>query len=171
MKIYLFFITLFIVSNVSAVGMRYLDSKYEVLKTGEGRMVKKGDSVWLHASATLKKTGEEIWSSRWKEESEWNVTTGKRRLISRGLESALIGLKKGEVRRVDVPWIEGYGHYGIKTLIPAQADLIFEVELLYFDPENKDYAKIVVPEWMWERSIWKDWGKEESEDKQQLYRD
>jgi FKBP-type peptidyl-prolyl cis-trans isomerase len=39
-------------------------------------------------------------------------------------------MKKGEKRRLEIPSYMGYGEYGAGSIIPANAGLIFEVELV-----------------------------------------
>ena len=49
-----------------------------------------------------------------------------------GLHEGLLGMKKGEWRRIEVPSALGYGLDGFPALIPRRADLHFEVELVDF---------------------------------------
>ena len=39
------------------------------------------------------------------------------------------GMRKGEKRRIKVPWALGYGKRGSKPDIPAEADLVFTISL------------------------------------------
>ena len=54
-----------------------------------------------------------------------------------GFDQSLVGMKKGMVRRVFIPWELGYGEQGNNDgKIPAKQDLEFTIKLLdYVDPE------------------------------------
>ena len=51
-----------------------------------------------------------------------------------GLVEALLEMKPGEARKLFVPAKLAYGREGFKLLVPANADLVFEVELVSFQP-------------------------------------
>jgi FKBP-type peptidyl-prolyl cis-trans isomerase len=50
--------------------------------------------------------------------------------VIKGWDMALLQMKKGEKRRIVIPPVLGYGSRGVPGVIPADATLIFEVELL-----------------------------------------
>lgn len=51
--------------------------------------------------------------------------------VIKGWDQGVLGMKVGEKRRLEVPWILGYGEAGNGSSIPEKADLNFEIELLY----------------------------------------
>ena len=53
--------------------------------------------------------------------------------VIKGWDEALIGMKKGEVRRLFIPSEQGYGERGSGSIIGPNADLIFDVEAITFN--------------------------------------
>ena len=51
-----------------------------------------------------------------------------------GWDEALMDMKKGEKRRLVIPYWLGYGFTGAGSVIPPKATLVFEVELLDWTP-------------------------------------
>jgi FKBP-type peptidyl-prolyl cis-trans isomerase len=49
-----------------------------------------------------------------------------------GWDQGVIGMKVGEIRRLRIPSNLGYGAAGAGSSIPANSDLIFDVELVSF---------------------------------------
>ena len=100
--------------------------KIETLKQGAGDGAKNGDTLVVHYTGTLT-DGKQFDSSRGREAFE--VTLGERRVIA-GWEQGLAGMRKGEIRKLTIPPELGYGARGAAGVIPPNATLVFEVELL-----------------------------------------
>lgn len=101
--------------------------KVEIIKEGSGDAAKNGDMVYVHYVGTLE-NGQKFDSSRDRGEP-FSFTLGAGQVIS-GWDLGVAGMKIGEVRRLTIPPALAYGASGIPGAIPANATLIFEVELL-----------------------------------------
>jgi hypothetical protein len=101
--------------------------KIETLKAGTGAEVKKGDTVSVHYVGTLE-DGTKFDSSL-DRGTPFSFTLGANRVIQ-GWEQGVLGMKVGEKRKLTVPSDLGYGEAGYPGVIPGNATLIFEVELV-----------------------------------------
>jgi FKBP-type peptidyl-prolyl cis-trans isomerase len=98
----------------------------ETTKPGTGDGAKDGDTLVVHYTGTLT-DGKQFDSSRGR--APFDVTLGQRRVIA-GWEQGLQGMKVGEKRKLTIPPDLGYGARGAGGVIPPNATLVFEVELL-----------------------------------------
>ena len=95
------------------------------VKVGKGPAVADGNKVSVHYVGTLM-DGTEFDSSR--QRGPFQFTVGKGTVI-KGWDKGLVGMRAGGVRKLTIPPSLAYGDRGIGK-IPAQATLLFEVELL-----------------------------------------
>lgn len=97
--------------------------KYEVLKAGSGPQAQRGKNVQVRYEGRLVKSG-----------SRFDKGTIKFRLglgeVIRGWDEGVMGMLRGERRRLLVPARLGYGSRGAPPAIPPNADLVFDVELV-----------------------------------------
>jgi FKBP-type peptidyl-prolyl cis-trans isomerase FkpA len=99
----------------------------ETLKPGTGAEAKAGDRVMVHYVGTLT-DGKKFDSSRDRGEG-FRFTLGQGQVIQ-GWDQGVAGMKVGETRKLTIPPALGYGARGFPPVIPANATLVFEVELL-----------------------------------------
>jgi len=101
--------------------------KVEVLKEGTGEASKTGDTVSVHYVGTLE-NGTKFDSSIDRGEP-FSFKLGENRVIQ-GWELGVLGMKVGEKRKLTIPANLAYGNQAVGGVIPANATLIFEVELI-----------------------------------------
>lgn len=108
---------------------RILDSglKYQELETGAGDKAEPGMKVMVHYSGWLE-NGSKFDSSLDRNEP-FSFILGKGQVI-RGWDEGVAGMLVGGKRRLSIPPQLGYGSRGAGGVIPPNATLIFEVELL-----------------------------------------
>jgi FKBP-type peptidyl-prolyl cis-trans isomerase len=99
----------------------------ETLKPGTGAEAKAGNRVTVHYVGTLT-NGTKFDSSRDRGEG-FRFALGQGQVI-KGWDQGVAGMKIGELRKLTIPPDMGYGARGFPPVIPANATLVFEVELL-----------------------------------------
>jgi FKBP-type peptidyl-prolyl cis-trans isomerase FkpA len=99
---------------------------YEDIKEGQGESAKAGQTVEVHYTGWLA-DGKKFDSSK-DRNRPFSFPLGAGRVIP-GWDEGVQGMKTGGARRLTIPPQLGYGERG-KGPIPANATLVFEVELL-----------------------------------------
>jgi FKBP-type peptidyl-prolyl cis-trans isomerase (trigger factor) len=99
----------------------------EELVPGTGEAAAAGDRVSVHYTGTLT-DGTEFDTSR-KRKRPFDFILGRGEVI-KGWDEGLLGMKVGGRRKLTIPSPLGYGSRGQPPLIPADATLVFDVELL-----------------------------------------
>jgi FKBP-type peptidyl-prolyl cis-trans isomerase FkpA len=101
--------------------------QYEDLTEGTGAEAKKGDSVEVHYTGWL--TSGKKFDSSLDRGQPFAFSLGAGRVI-KGWDEGVAGMKVGGKRKLHIPAALGYGARGAGGVIPPNADLVFEVELL-----------------------------------------
>jgi FKBP-type peptidyl-prolyl cis-trans isomerase len=102
--------------------------QYQDLKAGTGEEAKKGDTVEVHYTGWLAKDKKKFDSSKDRGKAfSFKLGAGK---VIKGWDEGVAGMKVGGKRKLMIPAKLGYGADGFPPVIPGNADLVFEVELL-----------------------------------------
>lgn len=101
--------------------------EYEDLSEGAGAEATAGCTVSVHYTGWLT-DGQKFDSSKDRNEPFAFVLGGG--MVIKGWDEGVQGMKTGGIRRLTVPPQLGYGVRGAGDVIPPNATLVFEVELL-----------------------------------------
>jgi FKBP-type peptidyl-prolyl cis-trans isomerase FkpA len=94
---------------------------------GTGTEAKAGNTVSVHYTGTLTDGSKFDSSLDRKQPFVFKLGAGQ---VIKGWDQGIAGMKVGGKRRLEIPPEMGYGARGFPPVIPANAKLIFEVELL-----------------------------------------
>ena len=101
--------------------------QYEEITVGEGDTAQAGQTVTVHYTGWLT-DGRKFDSSKDRDMPfEFSLGAGE---VIRGWDEGVQGMKVGGVRKLTLPPELGYGRRGAGGVIPPDATLVFEVELL-----------------------------------------
>jgi FKBP-type peptidyl-prolyl cis-trans isomerase len=108
-------------------------TKLEIVDTapGAGREAKNGDTVHVLYTGTLM-NGEKFDSTADRHDEPFKFTLGKGEVI-KGWDQGVVGMKVHGKRTLRIPPSLGYGEQGSPPKIPANAGLVFDVQLVGID--------------------------------------
>ncbi|HCI05451.1 TPA: peptidylprolyl isomerase [Patescibacteria group bacterium] len=101
--------------------------KIEDLKLGEGKEAQNGKTVTVNYTGKL--ADGKKFDSSYDRNQPFSFILGTGQVIQ-GWEKGILGMKVGGERKLTIPPSMAYGQAGIPNVIPQNATLIFEVELL-----------------------------------------
>ena len=103
------------------------------LIVGTGTEAKDGDTVDVRYVGVLRKDGKEFDSSWKRADNNFSFTLGGGQVIQ-GWDQGVVGMKVGGRRRLIIPGELAYGAAGSPPTIPANAALVFDVDLKKVTP-------------------------------------
>lgn len=107
---------------ITPTGLRYQD-----IKVGEGLIAASGSAVEVHYSGTFPDGKKFDSSYDRKQPFVFNLGAGQ---VIKGWDEGVAGMKVGGKRKLMIPPDLAYGARGAGAVIPPNAELHFEVELL-----------------------------------------
>ena len=112
-----------------AAGFQKTDSglRYQIIQKGTGKQAEKGKMVAVHYQGSLENG--EVFDSSYKRKQPIDFKLGAGQVIE-GWDEGVALLKVGDKARFVIPSHLGYGSRGAGGVIPGDATLIFDVELM-----------------------------------------
>lgn len=105
----------------------------EDIECGDGAEAESGDFVSVHYTGTLE-DGTKFDSSLDRDQPfQFNLGAGQ---VIEGWDEGVVGMKVGGKRKLTIPPELGYGEAGAGGVIPPNATLIFEIELLEVEEQG-----------------------------------
>ena len=101
--------------------------RYQIIQKGEGKKAEKGNTVSVHYKGQL--ADGTVFDSSYKRNSPLDFQVGVGQVIS-GWDEGICLLNVGDKARLVIPSDLGYGSAGAGGVIPPNATLIFDVELM-----------------------------------------
>ena len=116
-------------SNLETLTAPLTELQTQVIAEGFGdETVATGQRIRVNYRGWLASTGEVFDQSFDRGDEGFTFTVGSGVIV--GWSQGVVGMKVGEVRRLKIPSSLGYGEGGAGDAIPANADLVFDVELI-----------------------------------------
>ena len=112
-----------------AAGFQKTDSglRYQIIQKGNGKQAEKGKTVSVHYQGALENG--EVFDSSYKRKQPIDFKLGAGQVIE-GWDEGIALLQVGDKARFVIPAYLGYGSRGAGGVIPPDATLVFDVELM-----------------------------------------
>ncbi len=112
-----------------AAGFKSTDSglRYQIIQKGSGKMASKGQQVSVHYKGQL--ADGTVFDSSYKRNEPLQFQVGVGQVIA-GWDEGILLLNEGDKARLVIPSDLGYGSRGAGGVIPPDAVLVFDVELV-----------------------------------------
>ena len=112
-----------------AAGFQKTESglRYQIIQKGNGKQAEKGKKVSVHYQGALENG--QVFDSSYKRKQPIDFTLGVGQVIE-GWDEGIALLKVGDKARFVIPSYLGYGSRGAGGVIPPDATLVFDVELM-----------------------------------------
>jgi peptidyl-prolyl cis-trans isomerase A (cyclophilin A) len=112
-----------------AAGFEKTDSglRYKIIQKGDGKKAEKGKTVSVHYQGSLENG--QVFDSSYKRKQPIEFPLGKGYVIE-GWDEGIALLQVGDKARFVIPSFLGYGDRGAGGVIPPNATLVFDVELM-----------------------------------------
>lgn len=112
-----------------AAGFQKTESglRYQIIQKGSGKQAEKGKQVSVHYQGALENG--QVFDSSYKRKQPIDFTLGIGQVIE-GWDEGIALLKVGDKARFVIPSYLGYGSRGAGGVIPPDATLVFDVELM-----------------------------------------
>ena len=127
--------------------------RYQQIRPGSGPVATPGMMLtvqytgWLAADGTKFDSSRDRASAQFPQGEPFQFVLGSHQVVP-GWDTGLVGMHVGGIRRLLIPWQLAYGLSGRPPVIPPQADLVFDVELLDAtppDPNSDGYGPAIAP--------------------------
>jgi len=126
-KLFLLFTLLIVSFGISIAPMAAFELQSEILVEGEGEPAQAGNQVTVHYIGRL--VDGTVFDSSINRKKPFVFTLGQGKVI-KGWDQGVNGMKVGEKRQLTIPPELGYGATGAGSVIPPNATLVFELELI-----------------------------------------
>ena len=125
--------------------------RYQEIRPGSGAAAQPGMLLtvqytgWLGADGTKFDSSRDRASAQFPAGEPFQFLLGGHQVIP-GWDTGLVGMRVGGIRRLLIPWQLAYGMRGRPPVIPPEADLVFDVELLDAAPPDNEMPPAQPPD-------------------------